>query len=118
MKPVWGLLTMCIALTAFAAAPKVMNGMLVDEHGMTLYVFDKDTTPGQSVCMGGCASKWPVAVAAENDKASGDWSIIQRSDGKHQWAYKGHPLYRWSMDMQAGDAKGDGIGGIWHVAKP
>ena len=107
-----------MALPALAEAPKVKNGMLVDEDGMTLYTFDKDTAPGKSMCMGGCAAKWPMASADEYDKASGDWSIIKRDGGKRQWAYKGHPLYRWSMDKKAGDATGDGMGGMWHVAKP
>ncbi len=33
----------CAVSTAFAAAPKESDGMFVDEHGMTLYTFDKDT---------------------------------------------------------------------------
>ncbi|MDR8769500.1 hypothetical protein FEP86_05563 [Burkholderia multivorans] len=35
-----------------------------------------------------------------------------------QWAYNGRPLYRWKMDRKAGDAGGDGVGGVWHVAHP
>ncbi|EMH3118748.1 hypothetical protein V6H04_003832, partial [Burkholderia multivorans] len=41
-----------------------------------------------------------------------------RDDGKMQWAYNGRPLYRWKMDRKAGDAGGDGVGGVWHVAHP
>lgn len=105
-----------ISATALAAPPKVMNDRVVDEYGMTLYVFDKDS-PGKSMCMEGCASKWPPAMADSMDKASGNWSFVAR-DGKQQWAYKGKPLYRWSMDKKAGDAFGDGFNGLWHVAKP
>ncbi|MGN8186461.1 hypothetical protein ACTJLD_10810, partial [Burkholderia sp. 22088] len=35
-----------------------------------------------------------------------------------QWAYRGRPLYRWKQDRKPGDAGGDGIGGMWHVARP
>jgi predicted lipoprotein with Yx(FWY)xxD motif len=85
---------------------------------MTLYTFDKDTTPGVSACTGGCMSYWPAAVASPSDKPSGDWTLIPSADGKQQWAYKGHPLYRYAADKQAGDAKGDGFKDVWHTAKP
>ncbi|MCC8395081.1 hypothetical protein LJ656_21045 [Paraburkholderia sp. MMS20-SJTR3] len=104
--------------SAFAESPRLDNGRFVTADGMTLYTFDKDTTPGVSACTGGCMSNWPAATAASNDKPSGDWTLIPAADGKQQWAYKGHPLYRYAADKQAGDAKGDGFKDIWHVAKP
>jgi predicted lipoprotein with Yx(FWY)xxD motif len=103
---------------AFAEAPKVDNGRFVNADGMTLYTFDKDTTPGVSACTGGCMNYWPAAVAAPGDKPSGDMTLIPGADGKQQWAYKGHPLYRYAADKQAGDTKGDGFKDMWHTAKP
>lgn len=103
---------------AFAEAPKVVDGRFVTADGMTLYTFDKDTTPGASACTGGCMSYWPAAVASPSDKPSGDWTLIPSTDGKQQWAYKGHPLYRYAADKQAGDMKGDGFKDMWHTAKP
>jgi predicted lipoprotein with Yx(FWY)xxD motif len=85
---------------------------------MTLYTFDKDVTPGVSACTGGCMSNWPAATASPTDKPSGDWSLLPRADGAQQWAYKGHPLYRYAADKQAGDTKGDGFKEVWHIAKP
>ena len=107
-----------LSATALADAPKVVGGHFVDENGMTLYTFDKDIAPGKSMCMGGCATKWPAALASDSDKASGDWSLIKSSNGQSQWAYKGKPLYRWSMDKKAGDTTGEGFAGFWHTAKP
>lgn len=107
-----------LSMSALAEVPKAVDGKLVDEDGMTLYMFDKDVKPGKSMCMGGCAGKWPAALADDYDKASGEWSFVKRDNGKRQWAYKGHPLYRWGMDKKPGDAMGDGMGGMWHVAKP
>ncbi|KAA1004693.1 hypothetical protein FVF58_31310 [Paraburkholderia panacisoli] len=104
--------------SAFADPPKVNNGRFVNADGMTLYTFDKDTTPGVSACTGGCMSNWPAATASPADKPSGDWTLIPSADGKQQWAYKGHPLYRYAADKQAGDAKGDGFKDMWHTAKP
>ena len=44
--------------------------------------------------------------------------VITRDDGTKQWAYKGKPLYYFSMDKAAGDKAGDGRGMVWHIAKP
>ena len=114
------LLLSCATLAgpALAEAPKAVKGMLVDADGRTLYTFDKDTVPGKSACEGGCAANWPAAQADSYDKAAGDWSFVTGADGKRQWAYKGHPLYRFAMDQKPGDATGDGKGGMWHTAKP
>ena len=94
--------------------------VLVNDKGMTLYVFDKDKdAPGKSACNGPCAENWPALMASDTDKASGDWSIITRDDGKKMWAYKSRPLYAWKNDKAAGDTDGDGkLNGAWHVAMP
>ena len=92
--------------------------VLVNDKGMTLYVFDKDM-PGKSACNGPCAENWPPLAASDSDKASGDLSIVVRDDGKKMWAYKGHPLYAWKNDKAPGETDGDGkLNGAWHVAKP
>ncbi|HEV3105876.1 MAG TPA: hypothetical protein VGZ01_09320 [Trinickia sp.] len=105
-------------IASFAEAPKLSNGMFVDAQGMTLYTFDKDTVPGQSACTGGCAAIWPAATADSTDKADGDWSFVTTADGKKQWAYEGHPLYRYSKDTAPGQTGGNGFKNMWHVAKP
>jgi predicted lipoprotein with Yx(FWY)xxD motif len=43
--------------------------------------------------------------------------VIKRDDGTQQWTYKNKPLYTWSGDIEQGDMNGDGLGGVWHVAK-
>ena len=90
---------------------------LVDGKGMTLYMFDRDTT-GKSNCNGQCATNWPPLAAAADAKAAGDWSIVTREDGSKQWAYKGKPLYAFAKDTKAGDATGDGVNNVWHIAAP
>jgi predicted lipoprotein with Yx(FWY)xxD motif len=116
-------LLLCVAacalpLTASSEPPKVSNGMIVNDEGMTLYTFDKDTMPGKSACTGPCASLWPTETADSYDKPSGDWTFLDAPGGKHQWAYKGHPLYRYANDKHPGEAAGDGFKGVWHTAKP
>ncbi|MDH6260755.1 hypothetical protein [Bradyrhizobium sp. BR13661] len=91
---------------------------LVNDKGMTLYVFDKDAG-GKSACSGPCAENWPPLLASDSDKNSGDWTIVSRDDGKKMWAYKGRPLYAWKNDKAPGDADGDGkLNGAWHIATP
>lgn len=91
---------------------------LVDSKQMTLYMFGKDT-PTQSNCNGACASNWLPLMAPANAAATGDWTVVTRADGTKQWAYKGHPLYRWVNDSKPGDTTGDGAAnGAWHVAQP
>lgn len=111
------LLGACASMTSSPA--RVADGMLVGPNGMTLYTFDRDVTgSGKSVCNGPCATNWPPLMAAETDKASGDYTIITRDDGKKQWAMKGKPLYYWVKDTKAGDKTGDGVQNVWHIVKP
>jgi predicted lipoprotein with Yx(FWY)xxD motif len=115
---------LAISGAAFAAepaspAPMAKDGMFVTAKGMTLYTFDKDATPGKSVCNGPCAMNWPPALVADDAKSMGPWTIVTRDDGLKQWAYKGKPLYAFAKDSKPGDKTGDGfLQGAWHVAKP
>lgn len=108
------------ASAALANAPAVeSNGMLTGPNGMSLYTFDKDTAgSAKSVCNGPCATNWPPLMASDADKTSGDYSIITRDDGKKQWAFKGKPLYYWVKDSKPGDTTGDGVNGVWKLARP
>ena len=87
------------ASSANSAAPSSASGALTltvattsagdaiaGPNGMTLYVFANDTN-GTSTCSGGCATKWPPLI--------GDGSQV---------------------DPAAGDSKGEGVSGVWHIA--
>ena len=92
--------------------------VLTNDAGMTLYVFDKDSS-GKSACNGACAGNWPPLMAAAGVMPTGDFTIIARDDGAKQWAYKGRPLYAWKNDKKPGDITGDGfLNGAWHIAQP
>jgi predicted lipoprotein with Yx(FWY)xxD motif len=116
------LFTTAVALAQAAAPAKVAESskgkIYVDAKGMSLYTFDKDSA-GKSACNGPCAENWPPLMASADAKASGDWTIVTRDDGKKMWAYKGKPLYTFKKDTKAGDVNGDGfLNGAWHLAKP
>jgi predicted lipoprotein with Yx(FWY)xxD motif len=95
----------------------------VDAHKRTLYMLTAD---GRNVshCSGQCAANWPPAKAPAGRPtlATGlsrsKLRVIKRSDGSHQLAYAGHPLYRFVGDSRPGDVNGEGInafGGLWYV---
>lgn len=112
-----------LALAACAAMalaqPKTTGGVLTDENGMSLYVWDNDlTVPGKSACNGPCALTWMPLLARPGAQPTGDYTLLVREDGQPQWAYKGRPLYQFANDHQPGDRKGDGARGIWHLVKP
>jgi predicted lipoprotein with Yx(FWY)xxD motif len=87
-----------------------------DANGMTLYTFDKDEA-GTSNCYDKCAANWPPLKADDGAVAMDEWTIIDRTDGTRMWAYEGHPVYTFVKDKKAGDMEGEGVGGVWHVAK-
>ena len=111
---------------ALAAAPQPAPGhaataahgkILLDAKGRALYTYDKDA-PGKSDCTLLCAAAWPPLMVQKGEKASAGWSVVTRSNGGKQWAYKGAPLYAYRLDLKAGATTGDGVDGEWHVAKP
>jgi predicted lipoprotein with Yx(FWY)xxD motif len=112
-----------VALTARAqtipptSAETAKGKALVDLNGMTLYVFDRDGT-GKSNCNAQCTITWQPLIADTDAQASGSFSFITRDDGRKQWAYKDKPLYTWAKDKKPGDATGDGVNNVWHVASP
>jgi predicted lipoprotein with Yx(FWY)xxD motif len=96
--------------------------ILTNSAGMTLYTFDRDT-PGVSNCSGGCAATWPPLLLPEGDPIAlpdltGALGVITRADGGRQVTYNDQPLYLYARDQKPGDTTGEGVGGIWHVAKP
>jgi len=96
---------------------------LVDEDGMALYQYKKDS-PGKSACgaANGCLEKWPIFYVYEFKHAAGfdpaSFAVINREDGKKQITYKGMPLYYFSRDKTADDYLGQGFDNVWHVARP
>ena len=91
-------------------------GMVTAKNGMTLYTYDKDTGK-DSTCYDQCAANWPPYLGEASDALTEGWTLVARKDGKMQWAYDGHPTYFFKQDAAKGDAKGEGMGGIWHAIK-
>jgi len=95
-----------VQVGAAPAGVHLAGGGFVDPEGRPLYEFGWDTMKGMSHCVGACAKTWNPFVAGSDAKPMGDWSIIERGDGSHQWAYKDKPLYTFSKDTAGKPATG------------
>jgi len=99
-----------------------LGSILTDSAGKSLYVFDKDQAGAMtSACTGACAAKWPALTVTGAPTAGpgvpGQLSAAGPSGGGSQVAWNGRLLYEYAGDQAPGDTNGDGVGGIWHVAK-
>jgi predicted lipoprotein with Yx(FWY)xxD motif len=100
------------------------SAFLVGPTGETLYLFANDAS-AVSNCSGQCISNWPALTVPEGmdptavDAATGALDVITRTDNSsHQVTYDGRPLYYFAGDSVPGDTKGDGVGGVWSIARP
>jgi predicted lipoprotein with Yx(FWY)xxD motif len=91
-------------------------GIVTDAAGMTLYTYAQDRV-GESSCYGQCAANWPPAPVADDTQLTGGLTAVTRQDGSRQLALEGQPLYLWVGDDEPGDTSGDGLGGVWRVAR-
>lgn len=106
----------CGVATQAIAQPRISNGIITDEKGMSLYSW----TNHPALCEGACSLSWPPMLVVPDTKApTADFGTIKREDGKLQWTYKGKALYRWVNDQKPGDTNGDGFRkGLWNLARP
>jgi predicted lipoprotein with Yx(FWY)xxD motif len=103
-----------------------LGSYLTDKDGNTLYFFSNDAD-GANNCTAGCIANWPVFMASGLKQAKlvdglvlADFDSITSANGK-QLTYKGWPLYYYApggVREAPGVTTGEGIGGIWFVAKP
>jgi predicted lipoprotein with Yx(FWY)xxD motif len=120
-----GLAAASTTAISVGTAQSKLGRILVDGHGRSLYLFDRDSR-GKSSCYGGCAGEWPPLIAAAKPHAaSGAKASLlgrtKRRDGRWQVTYKGHPLYTFSGDASKGQTNGEGLddfGGWWYVVSP
>ena len=96
-----------------------LGDIVTDGKGMVLYVYLKDTQGTQmSVCTGGCATAWPLALADATPKLTGltgAVTMIPTASGGKQLALNGWPLYYYAKDKAPGDVLGQGVGSVWYV---
>lgn len=100
------------------------------ENGLSLYFFANDENglsncngvqgdePGSTTDATSCAGRWPPLLAVDGAVPTTDFTFVERSDGTQQWSFKGYALYTFADDSAQGDTSGDGVGGVWDLARP
>src|SRR5262249_1400648 len=86
--------------------------MITTYKGLSVYTSDADE-PNKSNCTGKCLSEWDPARAPQTPKPKGEWTVIERSPGIKQWAYRSQPLYTYVHEKKARAVTGSDIPG-WH----
>ncbi|HEY0340404.1 MAG TPA: hypothetical protein VGC34_06340, partial [Steroidobacteraceae bacterium] len=79
----------------FAEVTRVTAG-LMSPYPPGLELPELDTRPS-------CTDMYPPALAAPDATPIGKWTVIDRKDGKKQWAFDEQPLYTSRQDRQPGD---------------
>ncbi len=87
--------------------------LLADADGKTLYAYDLPEnrafgTPfdiGTSRDMA-TAHLWSPVYADSATEPIGHWSVVELSDGRYQWTYKGLKLFVYKRDTEPGDLNG------------
>ena len=115
------------ATTVNVSEVGTFGSALVNDEGMSLYVFMSDTqNSGTSTCTDDCAAVWPP-LTSEDAPVSGEGldanllGTITRDDGTMQVTYNGWPLYLYTGDAAPGDATGQGVQdqfGLWYLISP
>lgn len=96
----------------FAVATLSTGRLLVTAHGHSVYSSDHDAG-GKSSCDAACAETWIPIQAPALARPDGEWSLIERSAGVRQWAFRGRPLYTYRLDGDTNRLKGSDVPG-WH----
>jgi predicted lipoprotein with Yx(FWY)xxD motif len=111
-----GILGAVLLPTVVTVAATDLGEILVDQEGMTLYLFEPDEA-SESTCYDECAANWPPLegpATAEGIDAE-LLGTTERTDGMVQVTYNGWPLYHFAGDQSPGDANGQGLQDVWWV---
>src|SRR6186997_1419759 len=92
-----GLAAAATSATSVGVSQSKFGRILVDGHGRSLYLFDRDRNR-KSSCYGGCAGEWPpLIVSGKPHATSGIKAALlgrtKRRDGRWQVTFRGHPHY-------------------------
>lgn len=102
--------------TASVSVAGTTETVLTNLQGLTLYYRTSDTST--SVYSG---SAWPPLLSSTVPgglpSLPGKVTVVSNANGS-QLAYNGHPLYTYAGDSAAGQANGQGLGGVWFVVTP
>lgn len=96
----------------FQVIPMTTGRLLVTEDGFSVYTWDGDEV-NKSNCSDACLETWAPVRAPGKVMERGDWTVVERTPGINQWAFKGKPLYTYRQDPRTRSLIGSDISG-WH----
>jgi predicted lipoprotein with Yx(FWY)xxD motif len=91
----------------FTAQTTLLGRVLADYKGRTLYY------PASAFADRSTVAAWRPLDAPWLARPKAPWSTVALPDGGRQWAYQGHPLYRYDADKDPQDVRGQGLEGGW-----
>lgn len=86
--------------------------LLVNKDKHSVYAWDGDA-PNTSNCHADCLLTWTPVPAPQNVVERYGWTVVERSPGINQWAFRGKPLYTYNHDRRTQSFWGADIEG-WH----
>jgi len=92
----------------FAIKTTTTGRLLTTDKNFSVYVYGEDTST-VSMCDAGCARTWIPVSAPAMAREQGEWSIIERSPGVRQWAFREKPLYTYVLDSRSWSLEGSDI---------
>ena len=96
----------------FGIITTALGRQLLTDKNFSVYMFDRDG-PEKSNCDEVCTRTWKPIIAPASAQAQGEWSIVERSPGVRQWAFRKNPLYTSVLDADIRSLEGSDAPG-WH----
>lgn len=97
---------------AFDVIPTSTGRLVVNKDDYSVYTWDGDE-PNTSNCHERCLTNWTPVPAPENVMEQYGWTVIERSPGINQWAFRGKALYTYNHDRGTRSFWGADVPG-WH----
>jgi predicted lipoprotein with Yx(FWY)xxD motif len=98
----------------FAVRTTTVGRLLTTDKNFSVYAYDKDTAK-KSMCDEACTQTWKPLLAPQLARPQGEWSIVERSPGVMQWAFRGKPLYTYALDVGQWSLEGSDVPGWKNV---
>lgn len=113
---------LALAQGSDATVRRAEPGYLVDQDGLSLYIYLRDTE-GHSTCYDVCVNNWPPLLT-EGEPVAGEGVIAsllgttQREDGTTQVTFGGWPLYYHARDDDPQEVHGHRMGDVFFLVTP
>jgi len=96
-----------------AVRTTAIGRLLVTVDGSySVYYNDRDER-NHSNCDAACTETWKPVLAPASAQSHGAWTVFERSAGIWQWAFRGKPIYTYTVDKNPRSQQGSDVPG-WH----